>query len=515
MPPSKRKISPEWLCALINYLLKESSISCVARKKPVKPLEITGTTYDNTINYVFNTTPTRIYYKYKRDNPHDFVARSTFFEYLPKNFSKSGRRTDVCDFCEAKPKLEEDIMNTYIKIQSLGTPETDAGCLELDDVEQNFDELKKTYADIEKHEEVRDHQRNQYNMECNLNDEASCVVVADYKENIRLGAGPTMTGGQFFNQQVISVLGFAVIYHKRGEKKIEYHNFFSSNLTHDSMYSGNCLLALFDDAKLSQFANLSIWTDGAAHFRSKEFLAFIGTDIRPKIRGSLRYNVFCEHHGKTLVDANFGNLSVLKHELENEATTKSIDDLVQRLIEREQERQLRHSSNIPNPRPCFNSATNVFSPFTFTSFNSSPINQNNLSPSPQNNPPPPPQNNSPPSEESYDHPNSKYFYKIYPVYQRTTRKYVKVDDMKCSLAFTFTKDYIFSNGTSPALAGDNTFLNKSFTMADKRGNKQAAAKTYYNPNRNVESLTERVRKSIRKKAASIRSNIIPNADGGV
>ena len=67
----------------------------------------------------------------------------------------------------------------------------------------------------------------------------------DFKENLRIGGGPVEIKMDFFNKKQISVLGIAVIYFNSGVKVVDYHSFLSEQLTHDSLFAGNCLKELF------------------------------------------------------------------------------------------------------------------------------------------------------------------------------------------------------------------------------------------------------------------------------
>ena len=53
------------------------------------------------------------------------------------------------------------------------------------------------------------------------------------------------TKKDFFHKEQVSVLGISLSYKKNNFVKTVYHTYFSEQLTHDSLFSGNCLTDLF------------------------------------------------------------------------------------------------------------------------------------------------------------------------------------------------------------------------------------------------------------------------------
>ena len=76
-----------------------------------------------------------------------------------------------------------------------------------------------------------------------------------------------------------------------------------------TLYSGDCIEALFSRNAMKSFKNVSIWSDSGKHFKSKEFLARIFESLHFKLKIELKMNFFSEYHGKSLVDGLFGTLT--------------------------------------------------------------------------------------------------------------------------------------------------------------------------------------------------------------
>ena len=89
-----------------------------------------------------------------------------------------------------------------------------------------------------------------------------------FKENLRIGGSPIETKMYFFNKKQISTLGIAVIYFNFGVKVVDYHSFLPEQLTHDSLFAGNCLKELFLNKNLWRYKNITLGTDGGNHFKS-------------------------------------------------------------------------------------------------------------------------------------------------------------------------------------------------------------------------------------------------------
>ena len=99
---------------------------------------------------------------------------------------------------------------------------------------------------------------------------------------------------------------------------------------------------------LNCFDNINIWTNEGAHFRSKEFISFISSNIRPKTTGKLRYNVIGEHHGKSIVNGNFGQLSSIRKLAKGRQKIRNINELISLLTAEECKRAARANRQQPH-----------------------------------------------------------------------------------------------------------------------------------------------------------------------
>ena len=136
------------------------------------------------------------------------------------------------------------------------------------------------------------------------------VMILDFKENIRLGGGPRETNKVFYQKKQCSVLGFHLV-HKSADGAVhkKYIDFFSSILSHDSLFAKDCLRDLVTEPSFPRLSSLSIWTDCGPHFRSFEFAHAVLRELPEKLSIPVQWNLFGECHGKSLVDGHFGLLS--------------------------------------------------------------------------------------------------------------------------------------------------------------------------------------------------------------
>lgn len=200
--------------------------------------------------------------------------------------------------------------------------------------------ISEQLSAINQHKKTVDHQKSMFKSELEFMGEKKCIVVIDFKENIRIGGGPIETKANFFTQKQISDLGMAVIYkNKKGYREVSYYNFFSEILTHDSVYSAECLKDLLTRDEMSVFEDISIWSDGGNHFRSQEFLGSIFEEINIKLNKNIKMNYFAEYHGKSLVDGHFGLISKWLRESMTTDYINTINDLISCFSNKESLRQ--------------------------------------------------------------------------------------------------------------------------------------------------------------------------------
>ena len=133
-------------------------------------------------------------------------------------------------------------------------------------------------------------------------------------------------------------MGFALVFKENNKVKYEYHDFLSQILSHDSLFSGECLISLLKSDKFKKIKNIKVWTDNGNHFRSYEFLYYLFKEAPQYIKGSIKYNRFVECHGKSIVDGHFGVISKTLKEKENQFYIKNINDLKNNLSKKKKEK---------------------------------------------------------------------------------------------------------------------------------------------------------------------------------
>ena len=88
-------------------------------------------------------------------------------------------------------------------------------------------------------------------------------------------------------------------------------------LSHDSLFSGKCLIDLLKKDRFKGIKNIKVWTDNVNHFRSCDILDNLFKMVQKIIKGKVKFNRFLEFHGKIIVDEHFGVLSVRALEKED------------------------------------------------------------------------------------------------------------------------------------------------------------------------------------------------------
>src|SRR5579871_5225062 len=158
------------------------------------------------------------------------------------------------------------------------------------------------------------------------------ILLMDFKENLKLGGSLNELNQDFYNRKNYSVLGICLIYKDNNNKiKKEYKDFFSDVLSHDGLFIKECLHQLLSSTSFPKFEYLSIWTDNARHFHSKEIASCILSEIPQKYILQTKWNFFGEYHGKNFLDGHFGLLSRWIKEGEKAQLISNKEDCIQYL----------------------------------------------------------------------------------------------------------------------------------------------------------------------------------------
>jgi hypothetical protein len=169
-------------------------------------------------------------------------------------------------------------------------------------------------------------------------------LILDFKENLRLGGGPRETNQMFYRMEQCSVLGFCLI-HKSADGVVhkDYFDFFSSILSHDSLFAKDCLCNLVTDPSFPRLTSLSIWTDCGPHFHSFEFAHAVLRELPERLSIPVQWSFFGEHHGKSVVDGHFGLLSRWLKEGEKSRPVENMQSCIDLM------REKLHGSNALKP----------------------------------------------------------------------------------------------------------------------------------------------------------------------
>jgi hypothetical protein len=245
-----------------------------------------------------NNSITNLYKLYKETNPNTKIKRSSFFKNIPKEYKKAKKRTDLCPICENGKKNEQCLKNLQKKI-SLNNF-----------IPINIDNLKNEIECTKIHKKFVEIQRACFHAEIYNIKSQQAILLIDFKENLKLGGSPNELNQDFYYKKNCSVLGMCLIYKDENNQiKKEYKDYFSDILSHDGLFIIDCLHKLFSLDITSKFNHLSIWTDNARHFHSKEIAHCILSDIPQKYSIQIKWNFFGEYHGKNYLDGHFGLLS--------------------------------------------------------------------------------------------------------------------------------------------------------------------------------------------------------------
>ena len=175
----------------------------------------------------------------------------------------------------------------------------------------------------------KDKQRNLFKDSVDYATNTSCVIVLDFKQNLKIGGGPVEVNQQFYSKKHISILGFAIYYKdEHNNQKIRYVDFLSEILSHDSLFVTECIKKLFRMPFMSQFKQVCFWSDSGKHFRSAEYMHYILCELQNHYQIQCLVNFFTEYHGKSAVDGHFGVLSHWFTEGESVQNISTIHDLI-------------------------------------------------------------------------------------------------------------------------------------------------------------------------------------------
>ncbi|KAA6359166.1 MAG: hypothetical protein EZS28_045307, partial [Streblomastix strix] len=157
------------------------------------------------------------------------------------------------------------------------------------------------------------------------------VVIADYKENIKLPQRRQQIGKEYFGQLPVSCLSFVChIRPKEGRSFKRVFTLFSKCMTHTSTVSLRCLKQILQDNDFQDINKIKWWSDCGPHFHSQQLQFELLDTIRNFKEGiEFETNYFAPSHGKSECDSVFGFLQkILNKSLPKDGIT-SVDALIE------------------------------------------------------------------------------------------------------------------------------------------------------------------------------------------
>jgi hypothetical protein len=267
-----------------------------------------------------NNSKINLFKLYKQQNPTIKMSRSSFYNNIPKEYKKATKFTDLCPICENLKKNEKCLRSLKKTLCNKTFQPVDIKTLKE---EISFGRCHKTFVNIQKdcfHAEI-----------FNLKSQHGILLI-DFKENLKLGGSPNELNQDFYNRKNCSVLGICLIYKDNNNQiKKEYKDFLSDILSHDGLYIRDCLHQLLSSVNFPKFKHLSIWTDNARHFHSKEMAHCNLLEIPKEYSLQTKWNFFAEYHGKNFLDGHFGLLSRMIKEAEKAQSISNKEECIQYL----------------------------------------------------------------------------------------------------------------------------------------------------------------------------------------
>ena len=139
--------------------------------------------------------------------------------------------------------------------------------------------------------------------------EGACLIIINYKQNIKIGGLRIESSRGFYRKTDITVFGFCLYYKLGGltyRKDIDY---FSEVLSHDSFFTKQAIKELLRFDLFKYINSLIFWSDCRNCFRSQEMMYFIYKEFPNELKFPLAsINFFAEYHGKSEVYGHFGGI---------------------------------------------------------------------------------------------------------------------------------------------------------------------------------------------------------------
>ncbi|KAA6372953.1 MAG: hypothetical protein EZS28_031520, partial [Streblomastix strix] len=220
------------------------------------------------------------------------ITKSSFYRKT-KEIIRPKNRTDLCSFCHGAEQILNRMKRDRLKF------------IDLTQIEKEYLTLWKLHNDEAQHQRYCMSQ-DLFNLQPN-----SCVVIADFKENIHIDMSTEQESQEFYHQQPITCLSFVVHVQTGDNKRLKrVYTIISKCLNHTSQFVVKAFKEVLKQPEFKEVKNLIWYSDGAGHFKSTEILAFLQNKACPPLPGChVDLNYFSPSHGKSECDSVFGFFS--------------------------------------------------------------------------------------------------------------------------------------------------------------------------------------------------------------
>jgi hypothetical protein len=192
----------------------------------------------------------------------------------------------------------------------------------------NDEILKEQLRMFKFHQYSKDQQKEAFENDKKNLKSNECIVIIDFKENIRIGGGPVEIGSDYFNKSQRTVFGVTIYYKENNQLKQRYMVYISEILNHDSIMAQECILNLMKQDWFKKFKKLNLYSDCGPHFRCAHFAYLILNHLPNQYKLNVIWNFYVEGHGKNSCDSLFSQLSKRLNDFESNNEVKSTQDVI-------------------------------------------------------------------------------------------------------------------------------------------------------------------------------------------
>lgn len=161
------------------------------------------------------------------------------------------------------------------------------------------------------HKAFKNHQKEEFKTQRNNLKEGECIILMDFKENLRLGGSAREVGKVFFHKSQVLLLGSVIYFRQNNRIVTKYVNFVSNVLNHDALFVKDCINIILTQKLDSSFKHVKFWFDCGTHFRCGELVYHCLIDVPEKFNVDTELHFSAPGHGKSDCGTHFSVLSRL------------------------------------------------------------------------------------------------------------------------------------------------------------------------------------------------------------